>query len=122
MIEPADITAVLQRLGLGRGPVLVHTDLSRCLGLHGRTRDEKLDTLLRGIEDAIGDGPLLVPAYTYSYCRGEDFDPAARPARSVCSATGCGPGRKPAHPRPDLLHGCARPAAAGLGTAPVHGR
>ena len=32
--------------------------------------------MLAGIEGAIGGGPLLVPTYTYSYTRGEDFEPA----------------------------------------------
>jgi len=79
-IDEAAIAAVLRRLDAKPGPMLVHSDLRRCLGLRGRSRDEKLETLLRGLENAVGDGPLLVPAYTYSYCRGEDFDPARSPS------------------------------------------
>ena len=76
MIDHDDIRAALHDLGVGARPLLVHSDLSRCLTLSGRTRDNKLATMLAGLEGTIGDGPLLVPAFTYSYCRGEDFDPA----------------------------------------------
>ena len=80
MIDHDDITAALRDLGVGARPLLVHSDLRCCLTLRGRTRDEKLATMLAGLEGAIGDGPLLVPTYTYSYHRGEDFEPARSPS------------------------------------------
>ncbi len=82
MISAADIAGALRALGVARGDVLVvHSDLRRCLALEGRGREEKMATLLHGLREAIGpDGVLAVPTFTYSYCRGEDYDVATSPS------------------------------------------
>lgn len=80
MIDAQDISAALRGLGLDGGPLLVHSDLSRCLGVRGRTRQDKLQTVVDGLEHAQNGGALLLPAFTYSYCRGEDYDPLRSPS------------------------------------------
>ncbi len=51
----------------------------------GRTREEKLDTIVAGLSGAVSEGALIVPTFTYSFCRGEKFDVAATARRpSAC--------------------------------------
>jgi len=77
-----DYTAVelvegLRTVGLGTGDtVLVHAGLER-LGLakECRTPPEGSALLLGALREVIGpNGTLLVPTYTFSFCRGELFD------------------------------------------------
>jgi aminoglycoside 3-N-acetyltransferase len=46
----------------------------------GSTREQKMDTVLAGFDGAVPDGVLMLPTFTYSYCRGEDFDVDASPS------------------------------------------
>ena len=81
MITSADITAALRRLGVRPHDVLfVHSDVRRLLRAEGRTRDEKLATVARGLEHAVPEGTLLLPTFTWSFCQGEPFDLHASPS------------------------------------------
>jgi aminoglycoside 3-N-acetyltransferase len=68
-------TAALAATGAAPDDVVfVHSDTRRCGRVEGRLAEEKLDTVLRGLSDAVAGGVLLMPTFTYSFCRGEDFD------------------------------------------------
>ena len=40
----------------------------------GETRAQKLSTLVRGMLDSVPDGVLILPTFSYSFCRDEPFD------------------------------------------------
>ena len=47
----------------------------------GLTADNAFDTALGALRAAVGpEGTICVPTFTYSFCRGEDFDPASTPS------------------------------------------
>ena len=81
----ADLAAALRAAGLAAGDtVFFHT----CLEVIGfpsgsRSTTDACRALLDAIESVIGsEGTLVVPAYTFSFCRGETFDPDESPAVS----------------------------------------
>ncbi len=81
MIETADITQALRTLGVAPGDTLfVHAGMQGALRVAGRTREEKLDTVLDAFEATVPTGTLMLPTFTYSFCGGEDFDVAASPS------------------------------------------
>jgi len=74
VITSVDITNVLRELGVGPSDtVFVHSDVSRCLRVAGRTRKDKLETVLRGLADSVPEGTLIMPTFSYSFCRHEVF-------------------------------------------------
>lgn len=82
--ELADLTRALRAAGLARGDVvLVHA----CLDTLGTLRDAptpaaRAARVVDALREVIGDeGTLLVPTYTFSFCRGELFDVARTPTR-----------------------------------------
>jgi aminoglycoside 3-N-acetyltransferase len=67
--------AALTKCGAGpRDAVFLHSDVRRCGRAEGRSPRDKLDTVLRGLGDAIPGGVLVLPTFTYSFTRGEPFD------------------------------------------------
>jgi aminoglycoside 3-N-acetyltransferase len=81
MITAEQITHTLAGLGVKPHDTLfVHSDLRRCLTMAGRSREEKLDTIVRGIGDAVPAGTLILPTFTYSLCEGEEFDVERSPS------------------------------------------
>jgi aminoglycoside 3-N-acetyltransferase len=77
VISASDITEALRGLGVRRNHTLVvHADVRRCLRLAGSSREQKLDTLIEGLAEAVPDGVLAMPTFTYSFCNGEVFDVA----------------------------------------------
>lgn len=78
MITAADITGALRELGVAPGDTMyAHSGMQGAIRAEGAGREEKMDTVLQGFDDAVADGVLMLPTFTYSYCRGEDFDVAA---------------------------------------------
>lgn len=74
MIAAPDISRALAQLGVMRGDtLLVHSGLKGALRLAGDTREEKLVTLTAGLRDSVPDGLLILPTFTYSFTRSEDF-------------------------------------------------
>ncbi|HTY22676.1 MAG TPA: AAC(3) family N-acetyltransferase, partial [Desulfomonilaceae bacterium] len=68
----------LQRCGLNRGDtVLCHSNV----GFFGRpkeggTAEIIVQTILGAFQEVLGpDGTIIVPTFTYSFCKGEEFDP-----------------------------------------------
>jgi aminoglycoside 3-N-acetyltransferase len=83
----ADFAAALRAVGVRAGDVVFsHSNV----GLFGRCADGTtaaavVGTILGAFDDVLGPaGTLAVPAFTYSACRGEPFDPARSP--STCGA------------------------------------
>ena len=75
-ISPEEITNALHAVGLYAGDVaLVHSDAIVAAQLPAMPDDQRLDLLLSAIESAIGaNGTLVMPAFSYSFTRGEPFD------------------------------------------------
>ncbi len=81
--DKADLKAAFQQAGLGRGDiVLSYTNLG-LLGIPagGNSRRNADQTLLEAFVETIGpEGTLCVPTYSYSFPRGEPFDPDQTPS------------------------------------------
>jgi aminoglycoside 3-N-acetyltransferase len=74
-------TAALRDCGADPGDaVLLHSDVRRCGRAEGRAPREKLDTVLNGLADAVPDGALVLPTFTYSFTRGDAFDVERSPS------------------------------------------
>ena len=81
MIGPSDISEALRGLGVTPGDTLfVHAGMQGALRADGDTREAKMDTVVGGLVDAVGEGTLMLPTFTYSYCEGQDFDIAGSPS------------------------------------------
>lgn len=76
-ITQADIEDAFEKLGLRKGDVvMVHSDVG-CIGKLGDVKDKKefLDSILRAFLSVLGkEGTLIVPTFTYSFCKKEVFD------------------------------------------------
>lgn len=84
MISAADFTDALAGLGLTAGDTVhVHSGLRQALAAEGKTRDQKLATITAGIAGAVPGGTVIMPTFSYSFTRGEDFDLAATPSTGV---------------------------------------
>lgn len=74
----------LGQINISKGePVVFHSDL---LGLRNigdaKNRDELADFFIKALLDCIGnEGLLVVPVFTYSFCRSEEFDPLSADSR-----------------------------------------
>lgn len=80
----AAIADLLTEAGAGEGDlVFLQLDLERVTGLQAGPSAENVragEAVLAGIREAIGaGGTIMVPTYTFSFCRHEAFDPAATP-------------------------------------------
>lgn len=79
-IAPSDVTAALTSIGIDLGSmVLVHPDAIVAAqfpaAMPAISNEQRLDLLIEAIEAAIGaDGTLVIPAFSYSFTRGEPFD------------------------------------------------
>jgi len=74
----------LRKCGLNRGDtVFCHSNV----GFFGRaeegeTAEALFGMILRAFQDVLGpEGAVVVPTFTYSFCKGEVFDPANTPSR-----------------------------------------
>src|SRR3954449_2491189 len=80
-----DLIAGLRSVGVGEGDIVI-VQLSRAaIALAGADADPTRAAafVLEHLRCAIGTrGTLVVPTYTFSFCRGEPFDPAVTPAVS----------------------------------------
>jgi len=81
MITARDITATVRDLGvLASDTVFVHSDVGLCHRVAGTTTRQKLDVIAQGLADAVSDGVLMMPSFSYSFCRREVFDIARSPS------------------------------------------
>lgn len=80
-ITAADITEVVRRLGAEAGDTLfAHAGMQGALRAEGESRQAKMDTVLAGLRGALQGGTLMLPTFSYSFCKGEDFDIARTPS------------------------------------------
>ena len=82
--RPSDLARALQSVGLRKGDVVfAHVDLEALGEMEGASdRAQRAERLLAAFAETLGaEGTLLVPTYTFSFCRQEPFDPAETPTR-----------------------------------------
>ncbi|HEY9479934.1 MAG TPA: DUF4910 domain-containing protein, partial [Gemmatimonadaceae bacterium] len=73
----AQLTDALRRVGIAAGDsAFVHLDLAALGAMAGcASADDAYALLLGALREVLGeDGTLLVPTYTFSFCRREEFD------------------------------------------------
>ena len=73
----SDLVESLKKIGIGFGDVVYTVVNLAALGkASGRsTEEEHYQCLIGALRDAVGEsGTILVPTYTFSFCRGEVFD------------------------------------------------
>jgi aminoglycoside 3-N-acetyltransferase len=81
MILARDISAAVSDLSVAEDDVLfVHSGLRDSLRVAGGTAREKMATVLDGLRGAVPSGTLMMPTFTYSFCREEPFDVQASPS------------------------------------------
>lgn len=81
MIASVDILEALRSVGVRSDDTLyVHAGLQSALRVAGEGREEKMDTVLAALSAAVADGCLMLPTFTYSFCRDEPFDVAGSPS------------------------------------------
>lgn len=73
---PIEVTEALSLVGVTQGStVLVHSDAIVAAEFPAMPTQRRLDLLIQAIEAAIGKaGTLLMPAFSYSFTKGEAFD------------------------------------------------
>lgn len=78
----AQLASTLRAVGIGAGDtVMVHADLDALGAFDGAvTPDDAYAALFDTLSAAVGtDGTIVVPTYTFSFCKREEFDPALTP-------------------------------------------
>ena len=75
-IAPSDVTNALLSIDVRKGStVLVHPDAIVAAQFPPMAAEQRLDLLIETIESAIGpSGTLVIPAFSYSFAKGEIFD------------------------------------------------
>lgn len=79
----ADVTDAFRQCGVAPGDTLMlHSDaIVAAQFAGGLAAAARIDMLIDAVLAALGsDGTLVMPTFTYSFTRGEDFDPAASPS------------------------------------------
>jgi aminoglycoside 3-N-acetyltransferase len=81
VITAPDISAALADMGVEPGDTLfVHSDVRTSLRVEGARVPDKLSTIAQGLAGAVPEGALVLPTFTYSFTRNEDFDVDASPS------------------------------------------
>ena len=80
----AELAGALQTLGVRQGDVLYVQTCRAALRLPAAPDDGELARHLYGaLRDSVGEtGTILVPTFTFSFCRQEPFEPAVSPTIS----------------------------------------
>ncbi len=81
MISAVDLADNFAELGIGSpGTLMVHSSVRACLRVDGATPTAKLETIVRALDEVVGDGVLAMPTFTYSFCNGEPFNLSRSPS------------------------------------------
>ena len=77
LLKSNDVTQILMRMGIKKGDnVFLHVDAFVCAFLCGVNLDDKINTLISGFTDLIGnEGTLVLPTFSYSATKQQSFDP-----------------------------------------------
>ena len=77
LLNSHKVSQILMRMGIKKGDnIFLHVDAFVCAFLHGINFDGKINTLITGFTDLIGDeGTLVLPTFTYSATKEKVFDP-----------------------------------------------
>ena len=108
----ADVVRALRAVGLERGETaFVQVGLDALGPMSGAASSEdRAERLLEALSEVLGpEGTLLVPTYTFSFCRQEPFDPAETPTEGG-----------PWSPSPDFLEFVRRRPGAVRSRDPIH--
>jgi aminopeptidase-like protein/aminoglycoside N3'-acetyltransferase len=98
----ADLVAALRSVGLKPGQVVFSHSNIGFFGIpaEGNDRATADRIVLEAFEEVLGpEGTLVVPTYTYSFCKREVFDPSASPST-------CGAWSEFVRTRPDACRSC----------------
>jgi aminoglycoside 3-N-acetyltransferase len=82
VISIADIVQAFRWCGVGRGDTLMlHADAMALGQLPPMSPQARFDVLFDALDQLLGpDGTLVMPTFSYSFTKGEPFDPAATPS------------------------------------------
>jgi aminoglycoside 3-N-acetyltransferase len=82
-VKPSTVTAALRSIGITQGSVvLVHPDAIVAAQFGEMPLEQRLDLLVEAIDVAIGaEGTLVMPAFSYSFTKGEVFDSLNSPCK-----------------------------------------
>jgi aminoglycoside 3-N-acetyltransferase len=81
VITAEHICAKLRSLGVEpEDELFVHSDMRRLLAAQGSGREAKLTTVVQGLTGAVPNGTLMLPTFSYSFCRDELFDVETTPS------------------------------------------
>lgn len=71
-----DFVNALNKLGIKKGDtIFVHSDITVFGKLALKDRNKLLKTLVDILKECVGEaGTIIMPTFTYSFCKGEDFD------------------------------------------------
>ena len=77
LLKSHEVSQILIRMGIKKGDnIFLHVDAFVCAFLHGINFDDKINTLITGFTDLIGDeGTLVLPTFSYSATKNKVFDP-----------------------------------------------
>ena len=79
-----DIVRALKLVGIKKGDsIFLHSDLKSFGKIKNKiTRDEFLGSFIESLKEAVGkEGNIIMPAFSYSFCKKEIFDPKTTPSR-----------------------------------------
>ncbi|HER26276.1 MAG TPA: AAC(3) family N-acetyltransferase [Rhodospirillales bacterium] len=81
-VNRSDITDAFRQCGVGPGDMLMlHSDALVLAQLPQMSDQERYQALFDSLADVLGpEGTLVVPAFTYSFCSDETFDPRQSPS------------------------------------------
>jgi aminoglycoside 3-N-acetyltransferase len=81
-LQVADIHDACQAAGIKLGDLLLlHADAMAAAQLPPGPVEQRLETLLSALEEFLGPlGTLILPTFTYSFCRNEEYDPIETPS------------------------------------------
>ncbi|OGZ65300.1 MAG: hypothetical protein A2822_04540 [Candidatus Staskawiczbacteria bacterium RIFCSPHIGHO2_01_FULL_41_41] len=76
-----DFVEALKKVGVNKGDsIFVHSDISVFGKLSGGNRNSLLNSLIEALKESVGNGTIIMPTFTYSYCHNQVYDPEFSPS------------------------------------------
>lgn len=77
-----DIVNALKKTGIQKGDsIFVHSDLKSFGKIINVGRNEYIETFIKALINTIGEsGNLIMPTFSYTFCKRQDFDPESTPS------------------------------------------